>query len=112
MGFLAEAFLSIESLSATLSTKRFDAYIIDWIIGRTTACKLIGAIRAADPHCPIAILTGQLDEGGAADETEISIVSAGENMQFYTKPLPIQIIGQRLKRALGAPGVAPGHDAQ
>jgi CheY-like chemotaxis protein len=112
MGFLAEPFFSIEGLSAALETTRFDAYIIDWVIGRTTARELIETIREADPHCPIAILTGQRDEGGIANEAEISIVSAGENMQFYTKPLPVKIIGRRLRRALGVQGAAPSRDVR
>jgi CheY-like chemotaxis protein len=112
MGLHAMPFFSIEDLSAAIKAQRFDAYIIDWVIGRTTAQELIESIREVDPHCPIAILTGQLEEGGAADETEVAYVSAGENMQFYTKPLPVQIIGQRLKRALGGRGALPGRGAR
>jgi CheY-like chemotaxis protein len=107
MGFDAQAYFSIEGLSKDIKMQSFDAFIVDWIVGKQTTRQLIADIRVQDQLCPIAILTGQLEEGGDADEAEVAIVSAGENMQFYTKPLPVQVIGHRLKKALGFPAAVP-----
>jgi BetR domain len=103
-GFAAKPYFALKDLEADFKRQRFSAYIIDWALGDTTPKQLITDIRAYDPFCPIAVLTGRL-EGGAVDEGEVADAMAGPHMMFYAKPLPIKIVAQRLKRAFGTPAI-------
>lgn len=52
MGFFAEPFLSIESVRTALQTNRFDAFIIDLMIGRNAARNIIGSHTGRRPALP------------------------------------------------------------
>ena len=98
-GLAAQAFYSPQELSTVLTVQPFDAYVLDWILGKDTALSLVKAIRAADPHCPIAMLTGQLISK-RADEGEVVAAMQTWSLMFYEKPVRAFIVAAALKQAL------------
>ena len=98
-GFEAEPFATVQALRAALKTKKFDAYLIDWLIDQTTAAELLLEIRAADAVCPIAVLTGKVREG-RANVTEVAAVVARIDADYYEKPAPLPIIATKFKKLL------------
>jgi len=98
-GLAAQAFYSPQELSTVLTVQPFDAYVLDWILGKDTALSLVKAIRVADPHCPIAMLTGQLISK-RADEGEVVAAMQTWSLMFYEKPVRAFIVAAALKQAL------------
>jgi len=105
-GFDAQPYASFEQLSAALKAQPFDAYIIDWLVGSATAASLIAEIRASDPRCPIAVLTGKVREG-QVDQDEVAAIVAEHEASFFEKPAPIPIIVAKFKHALTVQKTAP-----
>lgn len=98
-GLAAQAFYSAQELSAVLTVQPFDAYVLDWILGKDTALSLVKAIRSADLRCPIAMLTGQLISK-RADESEVVAAMQTWRLMFYEKPVRAFIVAAALKQAL------------
>jgi len=102
IGFHAEAFYDKELLAHEIEEKPFDAYIIDWLIGQTTAESLIQLIRAKEGHpaAPIFLLTGELTTG-RAHESEVARVLVEYDVSIQEKPTRLPIIAAELSKALG-----------
>jgi ActR/RegA family two-component response regulator len=98
-GLAAQAFYSPQELSAVLTVQPFDAYVVDWILGKDTALSMVAAIRSHDPKCPIAMLTGQL-VSKRADENEVVTAMQTWRLMFYEKPVRAFIVAAALKQAL------------
>lgn len=100
-GFNALPFASFEHLSEALRSDRFDAYILDWLVGPKNAAASIAEIRSLDPQCPIAVLTGKL-RAGEVDQDEVAAAVAQHQTLFFEKPAPTAIIAAQLKQRLQA----------
>jgi len=100
-GFDAQPYATFEQLSAAFKAQPFDAYIVDWLVGSATAASLIAEIRASDPRCPIAVLTGKVREG-QVDQDEVAAIVAQHEASFFEKPAPIAIIVAKFKHSLKA----------
>lgn len=104
-GFVAEPFSSIADLEAARDSG-FDAFILDWLIGTTTVRNLIAKIRKDDPHCPIAVLTGQSESGPGM--SDIAETLATQSVLFFEKPIRSAILTATLAKLLG---IAPRNRA-
>jgi len=62
-GYEARPFYRIADLLAAAKSTRYDGFVIDWIVGETSAMNLITTLRAEDPSCPIVVLTAQVTSG-------------------------------------------------
>ena len=51
-GYDAHPFYRTADLQTRSKNERYDAFVIDWIVGETSTLKLIAALRAEDAHCP------------------------------------------------------------
>jgi CheY-like chemotaxis protein len=100
VGFDSHAYYAFEDLAEKVASEPYDAYIIDWLIDGTTARKLIEQIRASDPACPIAVLTGK-GRDGEADVDELAAVVAASNAEYFEKPAQTPMIAEKLKAMLG-----------
>lgn len=100
-GYDARPFFTIAELLSGLDARRFDAYVLDWIIGETSALKLIAAIRAKVASCPIVVLTAQVMTG-VVDEADIADAVQRFDLVFHEKPVRTSILTATLGRAFGA----------
>ena len=100
-GYDARPFFTIAELLSSLDARRFDAYVVDWIIGETSALKLIGAIRAKDAGCPIVVLTAQV-MSGVVDEADIADAVKRFGLVFHEKPVRTSILTATLGRSFGS----------
>jgi CheY-like chemotaxis protein len=90
-----------DSISELYDYERYDAFVIDWIVGETSTVKLIAAIRAQDATCPIVVLTAQV-LAGVVQESEIAQAVASFNFMFAEKPVRMTILSASLARAFAA----------
>ena len=100
-GYDARPFFTIADLLSGLGARSFDAYVVDWIIGETSALKLIAAVRAKDANCPIVVLTAQVMTG-VVDEADIADAVKRFGLVFHEKPVRTSILTATLGRAFGA----------
>jgi DNA-binding response OmpR family regulator len=90
-----QAFTRIEDLVGQMKASPFDGYIIDWVLGEGSAAELVGMIRADDRECPIAILTGRIEEDLMLEPVVAEAVSTYK-LLFFEKPTRFSIISAAL----------------
>jgi len=100
-GYEARPFYRTADLQSQVKTERYDAFVIDWIVGETSTVKLIAALRAQDATCPIVVLTAQV-VAGVVRESEIAQAVASFNFVFAEKPVRMAILSASLARAFTA----------
>ena len=100
-GYDAHPFYRPADLQTRSKNERYDAFVIDWIVGETSTVKLIAAIRAQDATCPIVVLTAQV-LAGVVQESEIAQAVASFNFVFAEKPVRMAILSASLARAFAA----------
>jgi len=100
-GYDAHPFYRTADLQTRSKNERYDAFVIDWIVGETSTVKLIAAIRAQDATCPIVVLTAQV-LAGVVQESEIAQAVASFNFMFAEKPVRMTILSASLARAFAA----------
>ena len=100
-GYDAHPFYRTADLQTRSKNERYDAFVIDWIVGETSTVKLIAAIRAQDATCPIVVLTAQV-LAGVVQESEIAQAVASFNFVFAEKPVRMAILSASLARAFAA----------
>ena len=101
-GFDARPFFTIAELLASIDTRRYDAYVVDWIIDDASALELIAALRAKDAHCPVVVLTAQVITG-VVDEADIADAVKRFGLVFHEKPVRTSILVATLGRSLAQP---------
>ena len=98
-GYDPTPFADLASLTAAAGDRHFDGYVLDWIIEtngvKETVRDLVESIRSRDAHCPIVILTGEM-ETGVADESDIATAVAKYRLKFFEKPARLPIISAAL----------------
>jgi len=94
----ARPFFRTADLVSSAKVQRYDAFVIDWIVGETSTMKLIASLRAEDPTCPIVVLTAQVTSG-VVDEADIAEAVRMHHIDFSEKPLRMSILSATLARA-------------
>lgn len=105
-GYDARPFFRVTDLRSSLRGTRYDGYVIDWLIGESSAEKVIGAVREQDPAAPIVMLTAQVWTG-VVDEADIAEAVRRYDLVFSEKPVRMPILSATLARAF-----APAPPAQ
>jgi ActR/RegA family two-component response regulator len=104
-GHDARPFYDSAALLKSSTLVRYDGYVVDWIVGETSALELIAALRSVDAVCPIIVLTAQV-LSGLVDEADIADAVRTYNLGFSEKPVRMSILSAMLARAF-APAPAP-----
>jgi CheY-like chemotaxis protein len=99
-GCEAQAFTRVDDLVGHMKVRSFDAYVIDWVLDEGTAAELLAMIRAEDPECPVAILTGKI-EADVRVEAAVAEALSTYKLLFFQKPTRPPLISSQLLRALG-----------
>jgi CheY-like chemotaxis protein len=99
------AFYSISALIASVNTRPYDAYVLDWLIDNGNVRDLIGQLRGGDPTAPIVILTGQ---AGSTEEIASGIADmvATYGVHYFSKTSETSVMVAMLRRLLGARTIA------
>jgi ActR/RegA family two-component response regulator len=100
-GYEARPFFRTADLVSSSKVRRYDGFVIDWIVGETSTLKLIAALRAEDAHCPIVVLTAQVTSG-IVDEADIAEAVRMHHIEFSEKPLRMSILSATLGRAFAS----------
>ena len=102
-GYAAHPYFRTEDLPASADGPRFDAYVVDWLVGPSSTAGLVAALRARDARCPIVVLTAQV-VAGVVDESEIADAVARHGLVFAEKPVRMSILSATLARAFATTG--------
>jgi len=105
----ARPFYRIADLLGGVDQQRYDAFVIDWIVGDASASKLIATLRARSASCPIIVLTAQV-VSGVVEEEEIAEAVSRYDLVFSEKPVRMSILSATLARIFAATptGAGPG----
>ena len=98
-GCEAQAFTNAESLLRSMRLKRYDAFVLDWVLREGSAGELVAMIRAEDRECPIAILTGKVAEDVRV-EADVAEALATHKLMYFQKPTRLPLISSQLLRAM------------
>jgi DNA-binding response OmpR family regulator len=100
LGFEAEAFYDVEGIEHSLTQRRFDAFVVDWLLGHRTSESVIRLVRSNyGKSVPVLLLTGQL-ETGMADEAELASVVSNYAVTPHEKPMRPVLIAAALNQSL------------
>jgi CheY-like chemotaxis protein len=97
-GFQGNAFQTPNALIDAVLQQKYDAYILDWLIGSDNVRELIMKLREIDRGCPIALLTGQGDSGEVA--AAIADMFASLGIPYFTKGGSSRVIVATLQRLI------------
>ena len=100
-GYETRPFFKTSDLQSSTKAQRYDAFVIDWIVGESSTVKLIAALRAQDTACPIVVLTAQV-LAGVVQESEIAEAVGTFNLVFAEKPVRMAILSASLARAFAS----------
>jgi CheY-like chemotaxis protein len=98
-GMLVHSYDTASIFITALSQLPYQGYVIDWILGGSTAQAAIEAIRQKQPTAPIAITTGALHTGM---ETEGQLIPFAErtNTGIFEKPFRQAVLASYLRRGI------------
>jgi CheY-like chemotaxis protein len=96
----ATAFSTGAELLAAMQSHHFDGFVVDWLLGATTAADVLASVRAAQPTVPVVILTGQL-RTGAANEDELGAAASTYRALVLEKPTRMLSILNALQLGFG-----------
>lgn len=100
-GYEARPFYKTADLASSAKVQHYDGFVIDWIVGETSAIKLIASLREEDASAPIVVLTGQVLMG-MVDEADIAEAVKTYGLVFSEKPVRMSILSATLALAFAA----------
>lgn len=101
LGLVATPFADAGSLLAALAHRRFDAFILDWLLGDGTAGSVVEAIRMHRSHVPVVVVTGALAADSEMERTLLDL-SAQWNFSTFDKPVRPMNLANALKQLVAA----------
>ena len=101
LGIVATPFADSDSLRDAIAHRRFDAYVLDWLLAEGTAAGIVEEIRGLRAHVPILVVTGALM---ADSEMEKSLLELSAQWNFSTldKPVRPMNLANALKQMVSA----------
>ena len=97
LGIVATPYADSASLRAALAYRRFDAYVLDWLLGEGTAAGIVEEIRQHRSHIPIVVVTGALMADSEMERTLLEL-SAQWNFSTLDKPVRPMNLANTLKQ--------------
>jgi CheY-like chemotaxis protein len=96
LGIAATPFADGASLLATITRRRFDAFVLDWLLSDGNAAGVVEAIRSHRAHVPVLVVTGALADGDM--EKTLLELSARWNFSTLDKPVRPMNLANALKQ--------------
>ncbi|MEP6503747.1 MAG: helix-turn-helix domain-containing protein [Betaproteobacteria bacterium] len=97
LGIVATPYADSASLRAAIAHRRFDAYVLDWLLGEGTAARIVEEIRQHRSHIPIVVVTGALMADSEMERTLLEL-SAQWNFSTLDKPVRPMNLANTLKQ--------------
>jgi len=98
LGIVATPYLDADSLLAAFAARRrFDAFVLDWLLGDDTAGRVVEKIRSQRPRVPIVVVTGALSADSDMERT-LQDLSAQWNFSTLDKPVRPMNLANALKQ--------------
>jgi CheY-like chemotaxis protein len=97
LGIIATPFADGPSLLRAMAQRRFDAYVLDWLLHEGTAAPVVAQIRQQRAHIPIVVVTGAL-AGDAEMEKSLLDLSAQWSFSTLDKPVRPMNLANALKQ--------------
>jgi CheY-like chemotaxis protein len=97
LGLAVSPFGSREPLLAALHRRRYDAFVLDWLLPDGTAAGVVEQIRHHRPHVPIIVVTGALVADADAERT-LQRLSAQWNFSTLDKPVRPMNLANAIKQ--------------
>jgi len=101
LGIVATPFAEAASLQAALARRRFDAFVLDWLLADGTAARAVEEIRRHWPHVPVVVVTGALTADTEMERTLLEL-SARWNFSTLDKPVRPMNLANALKQLVSA----------
>jgi len=101
LGIVAAPFADSASLRAAIGHRRFDAYVLDWLLAEGTAASVVEEIRGHRAHVPILVVTGALMADSDMEKSLLEL-SAQWNFSTLDKPVRPMNLANALKQLVSA----------
>ena len=101
LGVVATPYADSASLSDALTHRRFDAYVLDWLLAEGTAATIVEEIRQHRAHVPILVVTGALMADSDMEKSLLEL-SAQWNFSTLDKPVRPMNLANALKQLVTA----------
>jgi CheY-like chemotaxis protein len=101
LGIVATTFGDSDALRAAIAHRRFDAYILDWLLAEGTAAGIVEEIRGHRPHVPILVVTGAIVADSGLEQSLLEL-SAQWNFSTLDKPVRPMNLANALKQMVSA----------
>ena len=101
LGIVASPYPDVAALRAAAPHRRFDAYILDWLLADGTAAAIVEEIRHHRPHVPILVVTGALMADSEMEKSLLEL-SAQWNFSTFDKPVRPMNLANALKQLVSA----------
>ena len=101
LGIVATAYADAAALRAAIAHRRFDAYVLDWLLADGTAAGIVEEIRLHSAHIPILVVTGALMANSDMEKSLLEL-SAQWNFSTLDKPVRPMNIANALKQLVTA----------
>ena len=101
LGIVATPFVDSASLRAAIAHRRFDAYVLDWLLPEGTAAPVVEEIRQHRPHIPVVVVTGALMADSDMEQRLLAL-SAQWNFSTLDKPVRPMNLANALKQLVTA----------
>jgi CheY-like chemotaxis protein len=101
LGIVATPYVDSASLRAAIAHRRFDAYVLDWLLSEGTAARIVEEIRQHRLHIPIVVVTGALMADSEMEKTLLEL-SAQWNFSTLDKPVRPMNLANALKQLVTA----------
>jgi len=101
LGIVAASYADSAALRAAIAQRRFDAFVLDWLLADGTAAGIVEEIRQHRPRIPVVVVTGALM---ADSEMEKSLLALSAQWNFSTldKPVRPMNLANALKQLVAA----------
>lgn len=101
-GLLAVSFTSAEEVARCAPNEGFSAYVLDWLLGDSTAASLIATLRSnpESAQAPIFLLSGNLAVGGVPSDPDLAAAIRQYRLEYRAKPYSMMKLAQDLLSAL------------
>jgi len=101
LGIVATPYADSDALREAIAHRRFDAYVLDWLLADGTAAGIVEEIRGHRAHVPILVVTGALMADSDMEKSLLEL-SAQWNFSTLDKPVRPMNVANALKQMVAA----------
>ena len=101
-GLEVREFNAHDELEAAIAAERFDAYVLDWLLGDITALNIVTHLRAEplNANVPIFLLSGNLALGGVPTDPVLASAIKEHRLFYRAKPYSTRQLARDIQTAI------------